>query len=858
MSLSSLGSKHSLESSTDATIIPSIRQSGATQVVSSTPSLLVESTRIQPVSRHKNNDETVHNTSLRSQSSTSLNLRPNSAKSFRIKPICNSPNASLTPNSKQFHEIQEKLKTEKHRSELREMTIISLKQQLALLLRDNQESKLNACHLEQFKNAFTKLESMFEFESGSSTQEIDPCVVIARVEQVSTETVNLKAELDMMHGCVNQLQNELVQEREMSSKLREEIELKEMGELEKSSLATSSNPPYFNDSIFPSFQQQHQQQIELDSSIPCQEMFIPQNSDEENTEISQRILNCINRLQNTASTMDTNPSILDLISELENATFQVECNRSEVVTGQERYERLAVENRANRETISRLAALIQHCEEEKSHHDRIVASLKNDTRQTEIQSKCLQAEIISLKLQLDQVINSKSALTLQLTQLQNTQVNMKRNSAQLSKDKSELEEKIVWFENTLEPLTGSLTEGESIDDHILNCVEGLTAKENEVCEANAVISDLKARIAELETELQSIQTQSHEVEVNNNKLKHELTFFESQAELIERKEQQFTDFCHQLGNDMQLEPELNYVIEGGIAYDTLLARAEQLARNETDRLTEKSQTIVSLRNKLKLTLQQLHNKELQLDVSQRRYQALDEKNRELQATEDASKRASEEHKKIAKDCSQLRKQALSNRNIIQKLKDELEQTSEIRRENKNMTAEISHLDSQIQQLTMDKKRLQQQAVKAAKESAQPPPKQEVVRVEIDNAKIAELQLENTQLRSEAIRTLSGLESIRARESELIEIICTIATMLDLPVKTKKKGSKETFIIPTQDDIIAALTDLIESSRLQQDATRALRDSLIDMEKTFRKNVCHTLAYISDDDVTKCTLDVPEL
>ena len=391
----------------------------------------------------------------------------------------------------------------------------------------------------------------------------------------------------------------------------------------------------------------------------------------------------------------------------------------------------------------------------------------------------------------------------------------------------------------------------------MSCVEGLTAKTNEICEANAVIIELKARIAELETELRIIQTQSHEVDVNNNKLKHELTFFESQAELIERKEQQFTDFCHQLGNDMQLEPELNYVIEDGIAYDTLLARAEQLARNETDKLTEKSQAILSLRNKLKLTQQQLHNKELQLDVAQRRYQALDEKNRDLQATEDASKRASEEHQKIAKDCSQLRKQALFNRNIIQKLKDELEQTSEIRRENKNMTTEITHLGSQIQQLTMDKKRLQQQAARAAKEATQPP-KPEVVRVEIDNAKIAELQLENSQLRSETTKTLSGLDSIRARESELIEIICTIATMLDLPVKTKKKGSKETFIIPTQEDIMAALTDLIESSRMQQDATRALRDSLIDMEKTFRKNVCHTLAYINDDDVTKCTLDVPEL
>ena len=854
MSLSSLASKHSLESSTDATILPSIRQSGANQVVSSTPSLLVESTRILPVSRNKN-DETVHNTSLRSQSSTSLTLRPNSAKSLRIKPICNSSNLSLTPNSKQFHEIQEKLKTEKHRSELREMTIISLKQQLALLLKDNQESKLTTCHLEQFKNAFSKLESIFEFESESSGQGIDPCVVIARVEQISTETVNLKAELDLMHGCINQLQNELVQEKDISSKLREEIELREMGVLEKSSVATSSNPPYFIENIFPSLQQP---QNELDSSIPCQEMFISRNYDEEDSEISQRILNCINRLQNTTSTMDTNPSILELITELENATFQVECNRSELVADQERYERLSVENRANRETISRLAAQIQHCEEEKSHHDKIVASLKDDTRQAEIQSKCIEAEIISLKLQLDQVINSKSTLTLQLTQLQNSQVNMKKNSTQLSKDKSELEAKIVWFENTLRPLAQYLNEGESIDDHIVSCVEGLTAKTNEVCEANAVISELKARIAELETELHTIQTQSREVEVNNNKLRHELTFFESQAELIERKEQQFTDFCHQLGNDMQLELELNYVIEGGIAYDTLLARAEQLARNETDKLTEKSQAIVSLRNKLKLTQQQLHNKELQLDVAQRRYQALDEKNRDLQATEDASKKASEEHQKIAKDCSQLRKQALFNRNIIQKLKDELEQTSEIRREHKNMTAEITRLDSQLQQLTMDKKRLHQQAARVAKETTQPPPKQETVRIEVDNAKIVELQSENTQLRSEATRTISGLESIRAREKELIEIICTISTMLDLPVKTMKKGSKETFIIPTQDDIIAALTDLIQSTRMQQDATRALRESLIDMEKTFRKNVCHTLAYINEDDVTKCTLDVPEL
>ncbi|KAI6652621.1 coiled-coil domain-containing protein [Oopsacas minuta] len=858
MSLSSLVSKNSIDSNTDSILLPSIRPSGANQVVSSTPNLLVESTRIQPVSRNRNSpDDTLHNISLRSQSSSSLNLRPNSAKSLRTKPILgNSTTLNLTPNGKQFIDMQQKLKAEKHRSELREMTIISLKQQLALLLKDNQESKLATCQLEQYKNAFNKIESVFDFEL-ESEQAIEPCVVIARVEQVLTETINLKVELDTMNCYISQLQRELYREKELSTGLREEIEIKESNvlELEGSSVATSNNPQYFNENIF------EHQQVDLNSSLPCQET-VKQNCliNTETPEVAQRIIDCINRLQDIPCTMDdTNSSILDLVSELENATFHVECNKSHLISGQERYERLSVENRANRETISRLASQLQHSEEEKSHHDKIVSSLKDDARKSEIQSKCLEADIISLKLQLDQIVDSKTTLLQQLTQLQNNQENAKRKSIQLSNEKLELESKLSSLENALQPFTQSLNQGESLDNHIKNCIHGLEAKTNEINESNVIISQLKSRIEELETELTTVQTQYNEVQTNNNKFAQELTYYESQSELIQRKEQQFSDFCHQLGHDMLIEPELNYVIEGGIAYDTLLARAEQLARYETEKLTEKSQAIVSLRNKLKLTQQQLHNKELQIDVLQRRYQGLDEKHRELQANEDASKKANEEHQKIAKDCSQLRKQALTNRNIIQKLKDELEQTCEIRRDNKSMSTEITHLDCQIQQLTMDKKRLHQQVARAAKEITQQIPKQEVIKIEVNNTKIEELKLENDNLRSEAIKTISGLDSIKAREGELIEIICTIANMLELPVKTKKKGSKETFIIPTQDDIKSALTDLIESSRMQHDANRALRESLLDMEKTFRKNVCHTLAYINDDDtMDKYVLEVPEL
>ena len=871
MSASSLGSRHSTDN-TDSALLPSIRQSVPSQIVSSSPSLLVESTRIQPIQRNKVNMEdslALHTPlSLRSQSSNSLSLRPSSAKSIRSKlSLCNSPNVSqsLIPNMKQFLEMQERLKAEKHRSELREMTIVSLKQQLSLSLKENQDSRITTGSLEQFKNAFSKIESLFDFDSDPPLPSVDHCLVIARVEQLATEGVNLRGELDAMNSYMAQLQSELSQEKDIAAGLREEIELKESNVLERSSYETSSNPASLVDNVIPFEQQQQQQQQQQQNntilSVPFQETFSsPQDSSclVVDTEMPQRILDCINRLLSVPSTMDASFPIHELLSELDNVTIQVECNRSQLVLGQERYERLSVENRANRETISRLAAQIQRIEEEKSLHDQVVANLKDYARQAEIQAKCYEADSISLKHQIEQIVDTKTALMQQSTKLQDSLEMAKRNAAQLSNDKAELNAKLAAYEDALRPLTQSLDHGSSISSHILNCIAGLDAKTTEIIQANALISELKPQITALEDEVDVVRNQYNEAETRNNKLEHELSFFESQGELIERKELQFSEFCHQLGNAMLLDQGLNYVIEGGIAYDALLARAEQLARGETEKLTEKSQAIVSLRNKLKLTQQQLHNKELQLDVVQRRFHALDEKNRDLQANEDAYKKATDEHQKIQKDCSHLRKQALSNRNIIQKLKEELEHTSDIRRDNKSMSTEISHMEQLIQQLTMDKKRLHQQLAKAVKEAAQTPPKQEVLKIEDNKAKITELQLEVDNLRSDGLKTLSALDQAKAREAELIEVVCSVANLLELPIKTKKKGSKETFIIPTQDDIRSALTDLIESSRMQQDATRALRDSLLDMEKTFRKNVCHTLAYIHEEETNSYPPAAPEL
>ena len=801
-------------------------------------------------------EDPLNHVSLRSQSVSSLPLRPSSAKSIRSNSkssLCSAPTVSHSEaaNLRQLLETQEKLKAEKHRSELREMTIISLKQQLSHMLKENQDSKLLTCGLEQFKNGFYKIESFFDFEPDPSLPNVDPCVVIARVEQLVSHNVTIREELDSMHRYTAQLQNELSQERDVASGLREEIELKESNILERSSIATSTNAVSFCDNILPFQPQQQQQQKQIYQNLHFEDTFnLPQNTTSSmvvDTEIAQRIIDCINRLIDVPTTMDTSFPINELLSELDNVAIQVECNRSQLVLGQERYERVIVENRANRETISRLAAQIQRIEEEKSIHDTIVSNLKEDSRQAEIQAKCYEAESISLRHQVEQMVDTKTALMQQLTQLQGNQEMVRRNASQLTNDKTELEAKLTAYEQALKPLTQSMNHGSTISSQILDCLEGLEAKTSEVTEANALICDLKLRIGGLEGELEAMRAECCEAETRNNKLEHELSFYESQGELIERKEQQFSEFCHQLGNAMQLDHGLNYVIEGGIAYDTLLARAEQLARGETEKLTEKSQAVVSLRNKLKLTQQQLNNKELQLDVVQRRFQTLDEKKRDLQSNEDSYKKATEEHQRIQKECCQLRKQALSNRNIIQKLKEELEHTSEIRRHNKSMGVDISHLEQQIQQLTMDKKRLHQQLAKAVKEASQTLPKQEVLKIEDNNAKLTEIQLELDILRSDGDKTLSALEQAKARESELLDIICSVANQLELPIKMKKKGSKETFIIPTQDDITSALTDLIESSRMQQDATRALRDSLLDMEKTFRKNVCHTLAYINEDE-----------
>ncbi|XP_014598986.1 PREDICTED: coiled-coil domain-containing protein 170 [Polistes canadensis] len=186
---------------------------------------------------------------------------------------------------------------------------------------------------------------------------------------------------------------------------------------------------------------------------------------------------------------------------------------------------------------------------------------------------------------------------------------------------------------------------------------------------NAATESANRQSEMLETsmmKMRHLEEERSSLEVKIHKLETELTSCELSKESLRRDKQTFTTFFDRLGKAMQIE-EISEDVGIELQTESLLVRAEQLARLETDKLVDKTSVVYQLQRRVRTLREQLQRRDLHLDLLRRKLSLQEDSVRIktlLQSERDeANLRAKKLTKQVERTQSQLSEEKLRNREL---------------------------------------------------------------------------------------------------------------------------------------------------------------------------------------------------
>lgn len=659
-SISGSSSKSSLHDS--STNLPSIDNPTSLNHRSITPTLVIDSSKIRPLSRgnRTSSDEIIAQngesakptphlpqTALGSISTVSLpnpnktTIRPSSAKT-RTYDLKSTPN--LTEHGSASEGLVRLLKDEKLKVEKRDLMVIQLKQQLNENIKEKHKLKSILNTVEEYKQGFMSIEEILctksSMESIISTSEmngnsintvsnrttelisraLDVIREISELREKLTITLNLKNDLAELMQLVEEFKSEIAQKDDEISQLEDaQYQLQQI----------------LNVAKFDSFVQTENTDINI------------------STEDFNELCQCVREfLEVSSSESEVNSTgFHGILTDLQNALIETKTKLTHFEPMETKLNRILVENRANRETIARLAAEIPKFDEERTQHQIEINNWREETNKISILSKCYEAEIISLKHQLEETFTQRNMLEERVLYTENKCEISSNELLPLQSRVEELELTVEFYQAATEPLFTSSTRNDNdIKAGILSLQNELFKAQSELLELSVGLGQKNTLIDELTPEINVLKAAKQHLEIKNESFTREIYVLDTEKNRLLAHQAQISEFYKQLGRAMQLDPDLNFVLEGDIAKDTLISRAEQLSQNEGDKLTEKLHVITSLRSKLKLSQQQLSNKQLQYEILTKRYATLENKFSDLQLKDEENKKLNENNQKVSLIC----------------------------------------------------------------------------------------------------------------------------------------------------------------------------------------------------------------
>ncbi|CAG9578735.1 unnamed protein product [Danaus chrysippus] len=200
------------------------------------------------------------------------------------------------------------------------------------------------------------------------------------------------------------------------------------------------------------------------------------------------------------------------------------------------------------------------------------------------------------------------------------------------------------------------------------------------------------RVRILEDERNMLETKVH-------KLETELTALEMSRDNLRKDKANFVAFLERLSRTLNMD-ELTQNIGLDLHTDSIIQRAEQLARLESDKIIDKTAVVYQLQRRIRILREQLQRKDLHLDLLRRKLSVQEESSRVRAVLQAERDEAVNRSKKLARQCDKLGVQLSDARAQVRDLNTQLADAAEYKITALERARKIEELQKKIDEAEM--------------------------------------------------------------------------------------------------------------------------------------------------------------
>ncbi|XP_063893704.1 coiled-coil domain-containing protein 170 isoform X2 [Helicoverpa armigera] len=274
------------------------------------------------------------------------------------------------------------------------------------------------------------------------------------------------------------------------------------------------------------------------------------------------------------------------------------------------------------------------------------------------------------------------------------------------------------------------------------------------------------------TRVRILEDERNMLEAKVHKLESELNAQELSRENLRKDKANFVAFLERLSRTLNMD-ELTQDIGIELHTESIIHRAEQLARLESDKIVDKTAVVYQLQRRIRILREQLQRKDLHLDLLRRKLSVQDESCRVRAVLQAERDEAAARNKKLARQCDKLQVQLSDARAQIRDLNAQLVDAAEYKITSLERARKVEELQKKLEEAELLRVRYSRK-VNVLKEQVRSTG--ETVEQERSSS-----DHQISVLRDDLARTKEALADCQRREAQLTSFRNSIAKLLGILV-----------------------------------------------------------------------------
>ncbi|CAH2076435.1 unnamed protein product, partial [Iphiclides podalirius] len=274
------------------------------------------------------------------------------------------------------------------------------------------------------------------------------------------------------------------------------------------------------------------------------------------------------------------------------------------------------------------------------------------------------------------------------------------------------------------------------------------------------------------TRVRILEDERNMLEGKVHKLESEITSLELSRDNLHKDKANFVAFLERLSRTLNMD-ELTQDVGIELHTESIIHRAEQLARLESDKIVDKTAVVYQLQRRIRILREQLQRKDLHLDLLRRKLSVQDESCRVRAVLQAERDEAVIRSKKLARQCDKLGVQLSDARAQLRDLNAQLADAAEYKISSLERARKIEELQKKLEEAELLRTRYSR--------------KVNVLKEQIRNTGENFEQERNSSehqiimLRDDLARTKEALADCQRREAQLQSFRNSIAKLLGILV-----------------------------------------------------------------------------